>query len=318
VEATTAYLAAPEDENYGWIFSSDVRATAFGLTALLQATPSEDFQQLAQRMIRYLMDRRQQGHWASTQDNAAVVMAFQQYVDTYEQATPDLSASVAMAGQSILETAFQGRSLKTESKSVPADALPSGRDLPLDVMAEGTGTLYYSMRLSTYTAASQDALDQGLRVERTIQRLNDRGKTVGSPVRTGNQTVSLDSGDLVKVTLRVSSPTSRPYVVVDDAMPAGLEPVNEAFATTDEGVIDETDTGSDRWWGSFTHTEMQDDRVLLFADELRAGEHTHSYVARATTPGTFTHPPVEAEMMYRPETRGHTATGTLVVNPSSQ
>jgi len=36
-------------------------------------------------------------------------------------------------------------------------------------------------------------------------------------------------------------------------------------------------------------------------------------VARATTAGTFEHPPAEAEMMYRPETRGHTATGTVVV-----
>ena len=63
---------------------------------------------------------------------------------------------------------------------------------------------------------------------------------------------------------------------------------------------------------------MQDDRVLLFADELRAGEHTYSYVARATTPGTFTHPPAAAELMYRPETRGHTATGTLVVAPPSK
>jgi uncharacterized protein YfaS (alpha-2-macroglobulin family) len=317
VEATTAYLTAPESEDYGWIFSSDVRTTAFGLTALLEATPSAEFRQLAQRMIRYLMDRRQQGHWASTQDNAAVVTAFQKYVDTYEQATPNLSASVAMAGQSILENSFQGRTLKTASETIPADVLPSGRTLPVDVAADGTGTLYYSMRLSTYTDAPQDALDQGLRVERTIQRLNDRGEAVGSPVRTGNRTVSLNSSDLVKVTLRVSSPTSRPYVVVDDAMPAGLEPVNEAFATTDEGLIEEADTGSDRWWGSFTHTEMQDDRVLLFADELRAGEHTYSYVARATTSGTFTPPPAEAELMYRPETRGHTATGTLVVEPSA-
>ena len=315
VEATSAYLEAPDDDSYGWIFSSDVRSTAFGLTALLKATPSSDFQQLAQRMIRYLMDRRQQGHWASTQDNAAVITAFQTYVETYEEETPDFSASVEMAGQSILENTFQGRSLKTVLETVAADAFPSGRELPLTVGKTGTGRLYYSMRLTTYTSAPQDALDQGLQVERDLQRLDDSGEPMGSPLRTGNQTVTLQSGDLVKVTLRVSSPTSRPYVVVDDALPAGLEPVNEAFATTDQGVIDEADTGSGRWWGSFTHTEKHDDQVLLFADYLREGEHTYSYVARATTAGTFEHPPAEAEMMYEPETRGHTATGTLVVEP---
>jgi uncharacterized protein YfaS (alpha-2-macroglobulin family) len=315
VEANTAYLEAPDDDSYGWIFSSDVRSTAFGLTALLKATPSDGFQQLAQRMVRYLMDRRKQGHWRSTQDNAAVLTAFQTYVDTYEEEAPDLSASVEMAGQSILEESFQGRSLKTAAKTIQADAFPSGRDLPLAVRADGTGRLYYSMRLTTYTDAPQDARDQGLQVERDLQRLDDQGETVGSPLTTGNETIRLEPGELVKVTVRVSSPTSRPYVVVDDALPAGLEPVNEAFATTDQGVIDEANTGSDRWWGSFTHTEKHDDRVLMFADYLREGEHTYSYVARATTIGTFEHPPAEAEMMYEPETRGHNATGTVVVEP---
>jgi len=56
--------------------------------------------------------------------------------------------------------------------------------------------------------------------------------------------------------------------------------------------------------------------VLLFADYLREGEHTYTYVARAMTPGTFTHPPAEAEMMYEPATRGRTATGTLIVAPA--
>jgi len=316
VEATTAYLQAPAEDGYGWIFSSDVRATAFGLTALLEATPSEDFRQLAQRMIRYLMDRRQQGHWASTQDNAAVVTAFQRYVDAYEEETPDFAASAQLAGKTILENTFQGRSIRTAATAIEADAFPEGlrsRELPLAVSKDGTGRLYYSARLTTYTSAPQDALDQGLRVERTLQRLDSRGKAVGAPLPTGNERITLESGQLVKVTLRLSSPTSRTYVVVDDALPAGLEPINEAFVTSGEDVLEEADTGSDRWWGSFTHTEMQDDRVVLFADYLEQGEHTYSYVARATTAGTFEHPPAEAEMMYRPETRGHTATGTVVV-----
>jgi uncharacterized protein YfaS (alpha-2-macroglobulin family) len=317
MESGTAYLAAPANDDYGWIFSSDVRATAVGLTALLEAEPSDEFQPLAQRMIRYLMDRRQQGHWASTQDNAAVLTAFQRYVDTYEAAAPGFSASVELAGKSLLDATFKGRSLKTRSTTVPADALPDDRELPIVATKSGTGNLYYSMRLTTYTSAPQDALDQGLRVERTLQRLNDRGEPVGTPLRAGTDTTRLAPGALVRVTLRVSSPTSRTYVAVDDALPAGLEPVNGAFATTDQGMLDEANTGADRWWGSFTHTEMQDDRVLLFADQLAPGEHTYRYVARATTPGTFVHPPAEAEMMYRPETRGRTATGTLVVTPPS-
>jgi len=45
-------------------------------------------------MIRCLVDCHQQGHWASPQDNAAVLTTFQHYVDAYEQEAPDFSVSV--------------------------------------------------------------------------------------------------------------------------------------------------------------------------------------------------------------------------------
>jgi len=83
---------------------------------------------------------------------------------------------------------------------------------------------------------------------------------------------------------RLNAPTSRTYGAVDAALPAGRKPVNEALAISAPGVLDEAETGSDRWLGSFNDTETHDDRLLR-----------------------------EAEMMDRPETRGRTATGTLVV-----
>jgi len=315
VEATTAYLKAPEEDAHDRIFSSDVRATAFGLTALLKAAPSADFRPTARRMIRYLMEQRRQGHWASTQDNAAVLTAFQAYVDAYEQAAPDLSGGVQLAGTNILESALRGRSLEAASTSVETDVLPSDREVPLAVGASGTGRLYYSARLTTYTSVPKEALNQGLRVERRIRRLNDQGEAVGSPVRTSAGPVSLEAGTRVKVSLRLYSPTDRSYVVVDDALPTGLEPVNGSFATSNQDLLENADPGASRRQGSFTHAEMHDDRVVLFADRLRRGTHTYSYVARATTPGTFAYPPAEAEMMYQPETHGHTATSTLVVGP---
>jgi hypothetical protein len=266
-------------------------------------------------MVRYLMNQRQAGHWASTQENAAVVDAFRAYFDAYETAAPDFTAEVQLAGRQILQEAFQQRTLRTANATVSAADLPSGETLPVDIIASGTGTATYSLRLTTFTTAPQPARSQGLSVERTLQPLNERGAPTGDPMATGDRTITLQSGDLVRVTLRLTSPADRNYVAVDDALPAGLEAVNAAFATAEQDVLQEAEAGQDRWWGSFNHTELRDDRVLLFADYLRQGEHAYTYVARATTPGTFGHPPATAEEMYRPETRGQTATGTLVVEP---
>ncbi|WP_179862150.1 Ig-like domain-containing alpha-2-macroglobulin family protein [Longibacter salinarum] len=313
VEATRAYLDAPDRDDYRWIFSSDVRATAFGLSALIEHGGGDGFQQVAQRMVRYLMAERQNGHWASTQDNAAAVDALRAYYDAFETANPDFRAEIKLAGRTVLQESFEGRSLRAATDTVGLGAVPSGREVPVTVSKDGTGTVYYSLRLEAYTADPVPAREQGMVVERRIQRLDDSGSPVGEWMTTGEGNVSLTPGQLVRVRLRVSSPTSRNYVVVDDALPAGLEPINAAFATTSGEISENAETGSDRWWGSFNHTEKRDDRVLLFADYLQQGEHAYTYVARATTRGTYTHPPAEAEMMYEPETRGRTATGTLIV-----
>jgi len=309
VESTQAYLTAPEDEAFGWIFASDARATAFGLSALLVHDASAGFQQLAQRMVQYLMDERQQGHWTSTQDNAAVLEAFHRYVDAYEAEAPDFAAEVTLAGRTLLETSFRERTVRSEHTTVSDDVLPTDvLDLRIS-KDDGPGRLYYTARLRSETDAPVAARDQGLRIERTVERLDADGEVIA----TVTPDAALPLGALVRVTLRVQSPTDRHYVVVDDPLPAGLETVSGAFDTTDLGLLQAADTGQDRWWGSFNHTEQQDTRVLLFADFLQRGEHTYRYVARTTTAGDFLHPAVEAEQMYRPEIRGRTATGRLGV-----
>jgi uncharacterized protein YfaS (alpha-2-macroglobulin family) len=41
--------------------------------------------------------------------------------------------------------------------------------------------------------------------------------------------------------------------------------------------------------------------------------HSYSYVARATTPGTFVVPPAKAEEMYQPETFGRSSSAKVIV-----
>ena len=69
------------------------------------------------------------------------------------------------------------------------------------------------------------------------------------------------------------------------------------------------------WWqhGGFDHVERFDDRVRLFATRLSEGRHVFSYIARATTAGTFRTAPTHAEEMYEPEVFGRTATAVVEV-----
>lgn len=307
-EATTAYFTAPASDDYRWIFASDTRATAFGLTALVEADPSAATRPAAERMVRYLLNAQRDDRWGSTQDNIAVVEAFATFFQAYEAAAPRFTAQLKLGAQEIVNHAFQGRSFDVAQANLPMQRLRLGQTLPLEISKTGTGTLYYALLLETYSARPQPSLSQGLVLSRTVQRLDRSGRPAGTPT---SGSLALTAGDLVRVTLRVQTPADRHYVVIDDALPGGLEALNAAFETTDARLVQ--DAGQDRWWGSFNHVELRDDRVLLFADYLERGEHTYTYIARATTPGTFAHPPAYGEQMYLPEVNGRTATGTLTV-----
>ena len=69
------------------------------------------------------------------------------------------------------------------------------------------------------------------------------------------------------------------------------------------------------WWSPFDHREIRDDRVLYSATVLWKGTYTMTYLARATTPGTFVRPPAHAEEMYNPAVYGRSDGGQFTVTP---
>jgi alpha-2-macroglobulin len=148
-------------------------------------------------------------------------------------------------------------------------------------------------------------------------------------------TTSVTEGELVRVRLRVTVPSTRQFVVLDDALPAGLEAVDLSLRTSSalpgpgqslpqnvQIEDEEQAAGESRWsygswdsgwWSPFDHREMRDDRVVYSATLLWPGTYTATYVARATTPGTFIRPPAHAEEMYNPGLYGRSDGGVFVV-----
>jgi uncharacterized protein YfaS (alpha-2-macroglobulin family) len=221
----------------------------------------------------------------------------------------------------------------------------AGVTQPLTFRRDGTGSLFYTARLR-YASDElfQDGLDSGIHIERTYapfveepsgpataersddrtaERPNDRtseppnDRTTERP----NDRTTYDAGDLVKVTLRFHLTKERRYLAVTDPLPAGFEAVESWFATTaaslaarqdDQG---DTDDGWLSWWqrGGFDHVERHDNRVQLFATRLSEGTHEFTYIARATTAGSFRTAPARAEEMYEPEVFGRTPTAVIEI-----
>ena len=94
---------------------------------------------------------------------------------------------------------------------------------------------------------------------------------------------------------------------LEDPLPAGLEPIDTSLdITSEEYRLD----NNDRTW---THVELHDERVALFATFLRTGTYTYHYLARATIPGEFHVLPGQAYPMYYPEVYGRGGGARLAV-----
>jgi uncharacterized protein YfaS (alpha-2-macroglobulin family) len=126
------------------------------------------------------------------------------------------------------------------------------------------------------------------------------------------------AGAKVRVKLTMVAPSRRYHVALVDPLPAGLEPLNPALATTGSIPHDPASQKSrgDWWsWSSlwYEHQNLRDERAEASTSLLWPGVYSYSYVARATTHGTFIAPPTKAEEMYSPETFGRSSTHKVIV-----
>jgi uncharacterized protein YfaS (alpha-2-macroglobulin family) len=314
-EAGSAHVEELNDPYLLWFWNSNIRSTAIVLSSLVRVSaPVEQIRPI----VRWMMSARKNGRWGNTQENAHAMESLVSYYRKYESTVPDFTGVVLLGDRELAREEFKGRSTVSATKDVPMPQVLSvatpGTNRPLTFARDGAGTLFYTTRLR-YAADRlfQQGLDTGFRIERTYTPYVETGTRPAS--------TTYKAGDLVQVTLTLNLTKERRFVAVVDPLPAGLEPLETWFATTardlarTETSSEDSATSWENWWkrGGFDHVERHDDRVQLFATRLAEGVHRFSYVARATTAGTFRTAPARAEEMYEPEVFGRTATSVITV-----
>ena len=297
---------------YAALFSSDTRTTGMVLQTLVDLKPAHPF---VTKIARYLTEVRKGGAYRNTQEAAYALMGLAEVVRVKERQTPDFAARVSLGGKELAVAEFRKRTLAVISKKVPIAELPAGGgQLPLLFKVEGTGSLYYTalLRYAPLELPTQPR-SEGIFVQRWFEPYGETGK----------QATQFAAGELVRVRVRVATPQERNFVAVEIPLPAGLEAVDLALATTrvqprekDEEAQESGGAALDEeagFWSPFNYSEKRDDRVVYFSDHLPPGVHLATFVARATTPGRFIVKPAHAAEMYAPEVFGRTEAGTLTV-----
>ena len=297
VSPTEAHFEEEQGRTDPWIYSSNLRTTAVILQSMISIGSNNPY---ISQIAQWLVDRRKSGKWASTQENFYVFYALNEYYKKYEAVHPNFKLDVSLADKDFLKVVFKEPIQEIEKAEISLSQFYPGRTIPLKISKDGQGTLFYETRLTYAPQKQLSPRDEGFSVYKEITTLD------GLPLS------SIQAGSLVVVSLQIIVQRESLYVVVNDPLPAGLEAVNPIFLTESEeqqrGMrqMDSGRQGPGRWRG-FNHIEMHDDRILLFADSLLPGIHTHRYLARALTPGIFQAPGTQVEEMYSPEVFGRSS-----------
>jgi uncharacterized protein YfaS (alpha-2-macroglobulin family) len=318
VEGRRATL--PDEANRRFYFYSSVRGAARLLSATLAVDPSHP---LVGPLVETVVQRGRIAaqDWWNTQDYSAAVQALLAYERRRRQAGPR-PVRLMQAGRTLLQATARGSFTDTSfALSGLLENRPDGKQglrLALEAGAAGEPVFFYVTVREVPRAKPVTPFDQGIRVERWYERYD-----------TSTPVTSVALGELVRVRLRITVPAQRSFLVVDDALPAGLEAVDLSLRTqgalppSEQAVEGEQEEEQPHgwsygyweygWWSPFDYRELRDDRVVYVATTLWPGTYTATYVARATTPGVFIRPPAHAEEMYNPAVNGRSDGGVFTV-----
>jgi uncharacterized protein YfaS (alpha-2-macroglobulin family) len=310
-----------EKEPDYWNMNTDTRTTAIVLWAASRLNPQSE---ALPNVVRWLMAGRQEGHWETTQETAWSLLGLVAYMRASGEMEGDFSYAVYLNG-SVLGSGdvnkaniAEGLKLRVEIAKLlkdEANRLVVERQVPKDTQT-GKGQLYYSAYLRYYLPADLvKALDRGIIVAREYSPVGTSGKYV----------TSAQVGDVLQVKLTIIAPTDLYYVVVEDPLPAGCEGVDTSLKTTSvvgqapelQNLTAAQQDYSYRWngwgWWWFSHTEMRDEKVVLFSSYLPRGTYEYTYLMRASVPGEFLVIPSNAYQMYFPEVFGRSDGGKFTV-----
>jgi hypothetical protein len=182
--------------------------------------------------------------------------------------------------------------------------------------------MYYTLNLRYVTpAVGIEALNRGFAISHEYSLLDDAETPIASA----------QIGDVVRVRLTVMLPADRNYVVVEDFLPAGLEPIDPNLAIVEPALrsqLAEELAEANRpdeleyyapwfawYYNPWQQSDLLDDRVRLSTDALAKGVYEFVYYARATTPGDFFVAPAHVEETNFPDVFGRSDSGRFVIRP---
>lgn len=301
-------LSDDQSSSYDWLLGSTLRSNCAALSTLL-ASKDRDAE-LAMKLTRTISQARgSRTHWENTQENVFCTRALIDYADAFEAVPLKMTAQAALDAQPLGSVQLaEGRSAVID-KALDGKASDAARQL--QISGEGAGRAYVTTTLRYATPPPTSPIEAGLTIARHyFVRRNNTWQPLSGPVMTVQQ------GEQLKIELSLAVPAWMTYVVVDDPVPAGIEPVNPDLATASGLAADEMANASPSYPYPFYYRALRFDAVRFFADGIDAGHYKLAWIGQAVATGEFTVTETHAERMYDPDVFANGVAMRLKVEPA--
>jgi len=327
VSATGAHWEEKQVDYYA--MNTDTRSTAIVIAALSTIQPDHA---LLPGAVRWLMNIREHGgHWETTQETAWSIIGLTDWMIATKELEGNYAWQISLNGKSIgqgkvgADNIDQTTQLRVEVSKLLENVGSLNRFSiqrnPLEGTAASAGRLYYAAYLTYYKPVEEvKALNRGIIVSRQYHLVQTSEVSETSEVL-AKSISEANLGDTIEVKLTIIAPNDLHYVLVEDPIPAGTEGIDQSLAIAsvvgESPELKRTDRrnpwGHGYGWWYFSHSELRDDKAVLFATYLPRGTYEYTYYVRASLPGKYRVRPTLASEMYFPEVFGRSDGGVFRV-----
>jgi alpha-2-macroglobulin len=241
--------------------------------------------------------------FGSTYDNRRAISALAVWLEKGQSGAAKTTVAVAGQPDLVLDDAK-----KAGRRTVEGDKAPS-----VTVTGGPVGARLQATYLPLEPGDRAQAKKEGLIVARSLTRYPADGSAPVNVDDTPGQVLKVALGEVLEFHAQLTTDEARNHVALIVPFAAGLEPMNPALETSGS---DAKPSQAD----SLTPTSVQrlDHEVRFVFTTLPRGTHTFHFRVRASSEGSFVHPPPFAELMYREEVRGRGVGERIVVTGGRQ
>ncbi|EKD50714.1 MAG: hypothetical protein ACD_62C00446G0003 [uncultured bacterium] len=291
LKGETAVVDDPKVALDGYYFGYSSRAQTARLARLLiNVEPSHP---LLFPLLMGLTQEKSNRQYISSLETLEVLQALKAYQKVLVAGREPVIATIRMNDRELLGRIDPKKN--NQPIELPLKTLPDRMNL--QIVKDSGDVLFYDMKFHYALKEFRDwGLEQGITLTREYFDLKGIAVTPKDFLH----------GKTYKVVLNFFFADEADFLVVEEPLAAGVEPVNFALQTSRWGLQRQVTNTQPTLGAYLDHREFRDKKILLFAGFVPRGFYEFTYFINVTNRGQFMTPPAKAMEMYSPEIFGTT------------